>query len=116
MTFLKKYQFWISFAVGVGLFAATYPFYHDMYIAGLFTGLCICLNAFSSILFAAFAYCKWTDRMDADGRNAFLWFTVMQAVGHGGFAVMNWGSWLFLGLSVIVLMILAASYLKEKKK
>ena len=114
MKLLKQHQFWVSIALGLGLFAATYPFYHDMYIAEVFTGLCICLNALSAILFAAFLYCKWTNCLDADGRSIFLWFTIMQAVGHGVFAMMNWGSWLFLGLSVIALIILAVSHFKEK--
>ena len=40
----------------------------------------------------------------------------MQAVGHGIFAMMNWGSFLFLALSVIVIILIAVSYFKEKKK
>ena len=115
MKLLKQYQFWISLVVGLGLFISTYPFYHDIYIAELFTAVCICLNAFSAILFAVFIYCKWTNRMDKDRRNIILWFTIMQAVGHGIFVVMNWGSWLFLGLSVITLMIISFSYRKTKK-
>ena len=116
MKLLKQHQFWISFLAGIVLFAGTYPFYHDMYIAELFTALCICLNAFSAILFSIFIYCKWTNHMDADGRTIFLWFTIMQAVGHGIFAMMNWGSFLFLALSVIVIILIAVSYFKEKKK
>ena len=116
MKLLKQHQFWISFLVGIVLFAGTYPFYHDMYIAELFTALCICLNAFSAILFSLFIYCKWTKLMDADGRTIFLWFTIMQAVGHGIFAMMNWGSFLFLALSVIVIILIAVSYFKEKKE
>ena len=116
MKLLKRYQFWISVMVGLIMFAGTYPFYHDMYIAELFTALCICLNAFSAILFATFVYCKWTNCIDPDSRNIFLGFTIMQAIGHGIFAIMNWGSLLFLGLSVVVLIILAISYYKEKKK
>ena len=62
MKLWKQHQFWISLLVGVVLFIGTYPFYHDMYIAEVFTGLCICLNALSAILFGAFLYCKWTNR------------------------------------------------------
>ena len=113
MKMLKQYQFWLSAVLGAGLFAGTYPFYHDMYIAEVFTALCICLNGFSAVLFAAFLYCRWTNRVDADSRSIFLWFTVMQAIGHGIFAMMNWGSWLFLGLSAIVLVLLMVSRLRE---
>ena len=115
MKLLKQRQFWVSLVVGLGLFAVTYPFYHDMYIAELFTGLCICLNACSAILFALFLYCKWAKGMDADGRSIFFWFTVMQAIGHGIFSIMNWGSWLFLGLSAVVLVMLVIDYIHQKK-
>lgn len=115
MKALKQYQFWISLLSGIVLFTGTYPFYHNMYIAELFTVLCICLNAFSAILFAAFLYCKWTNRMDADGRSICLWFTILQAVGHGFFAIMNWGSFLFLALSVAVIVTIVVAYFREKR-
>ena len=111
---LKKHQFWTSILAGLVLFVGTYPFYHDMYIAELFTVLCICLNAFSAILFGIFLYCKWTKHLDADARNIFLWFTVMQTVGHMIFAMMNWGSYLFLALSAVVIVLIVAAHFKEK--
>ena len=115
MKLLKQYQFWVSLVLGIVLFVGTYPFYHDMYIAELFTALCICLNAFSAILFSIFLYCKWANHIDADGRTIFFGFTIMQAVGHGIFAMMNWGSFLFLALSVVVIVIIDISHFKEKK-
>jgi len=54
--------------------------------------------------------------MDADRRTIFLWLTIMQAVGHGIFAMMSWGSFLFLALSVIVIVLIAVSYFREKKE
>lgn len=114
MKLLKQYPFWISLLVGIILFAGTYPFYHDMYIAELFTTLCICLNGFSATLFGTFLYCKWNNHIDADGRTIFLWLTIMQAVGHGIFAMMNWGSFLYLALSVAVIVLIAVSHFREK--
>lgn len=114
MKLLKQYKFWISILVGISLFVSTYPFYHDMYIAELFTVLCIFLNAFSAILFSVFLYCKWTKHIESDSRSIFLGFTLMQAVGHAIFAMMNWGSFLFLAISAVILVILAISYFKEK--
>ena len=116
MKLLKQHQFWISFLVGIVLFVGTYPFYHDMYIAELFTVICILLNVFSAILFGTFIYCKWTNQLDADGRTIFLWFTIMQVVGHGVFAMMNWGSFLFLVLSVVVIIMISVSYFREKQR
>lgn len=115
MKLLKQYQFWVSLLLRIVLFVGTYPFYHDMYIAEIFTALCICLNALSAILFGIFLYCKWTNHMEADGRTIFLWFTIMQAVGHGIFAIMNWGSLLFLALSIVVIIFIAVSHFREKK-
>ena len=115
MKLLKQHQFWISFLVGIVLFAGTYPFYHDMYIAEIFTVMCICLNALSAILFSIFLYYKWKKHLDADSRTMFLWFTIVLAVGHGIFAIMNWGSFLFLVLSVVVIILIAVSHYREKK-
>lgn len=116
MKLLKEHQFWISLIIGVGLFVGTYPFYHDMYIAELHTGICICLNAFSAILFSAFLYYRLTNRINANSRTIFLWFTIVQAIGHSIFVIMNWGSFLFLALSVIVLILLMFSHFRETKK
>ncbi|MBE6940100.1 MAG: hypothetical protein E7457_04705 [Ruminococcaceae bacterium] len=115
MKFVKQHQFWISLAVGTCLFAGTFPFYHDMYIPPLFTALCICLNLLSAVLFGAFLYCRWTHRLDNDGRSIFLWLTAMQSVGHGIFAMMNWGSWLYLTLSAAVLVLLLQGWLQERR-
>ena len=115
MKLFRQYQFWISLFVGIILFVSTYPFYHDMYIAELFIVICIFLNAFSAVLFSAFIYCKWTNHMGADGRKIFLWFTIMQAVGHGIFAMMNWGSFLFLVLSVIIIVLITVSHFRDKR-
>ncbi len=115
MNKLKQYQFWICFVVGLGLFVGTYPFYHDIYIAEIHTVICVCLNAFSSILFSAFLYCKWINGITADGRSVFLVLTIIQAIAHSIFAIMNWGSFLFLALSIIVFVFLVVSYFKEKR-
>ena len=115
MKLLKQCPFWICLGFGLLLFVVTFPFYHDMYIPEIFTGLCICLNALSTILFTIFLFYLWEKKLDADSRTIFLWFTIMQAIGHGIFSIMNWGSWLFLGLSLIVLIILMCSYFKTKR-
>lgn len=112
----KRYRFWVSLAVGLTLFAGTIPFYHDMYIPKVFTGACICLNGLSALLFGKFLYCVWAKRLHAERRAMFAAGIIFQAVGHGVFAIMNWGSWLFLGLSVMALSVLTVSHFKEKKK
>ena len=110
---LKQYQFWVSLVIGLVLFVGTYPFYHDIYIAEIHTFICILLNAFSSILFSTFLYCKWTNGITTNSITVFLFLTIIQAIGQGVFAIMNWGSFLFLPLSAIVFVILLISYFKK---
>ena len=104
-----------TMAMGVVLFAVTIPFYHDMYIPKVFTGVCIGLNGLSAILFAKFLYRAGTKGLDAERRAMFTVGVIAQAIGHGVFSIMNWGSWLFLGLSVVALVVLAATHCKERK-
>lgn len=112
---LTRRWFQGSFAAGAVLFFGTFPFYHDMYIPQVFTVVCIALNGLSAILFAKFLYRILTKSMNAGQRGLYTAGTIFQAVGHGVFSIMNWGSWLFLGLSVIALAVLAAVHFKEKK-
>lgn len=115
MKLLKQRQFWLSLVIAMLLFALTYPFYHDMYIGTLHTVICICLNGFSSILFSTFLYCKWSKQIHAGNRIIFLVYTLMQALGHGIFVIMNWGSILFLLLSALLLIQLLVSHFHEKR-
>jgi len=114
MNLLKKTHFWISLVVGAVLFAVTFPFYHDMYIAPLFTVICICLNGASALLFAGLLYCMISGNFRRENAGTFLWFLVLQGIGHGIFAMMNWGAWLFLGLTVASLIWMAIVTLKHK--
>ena len=107
---------WGSFAVGLVLFAGTIPFYHDMYIPQVFTLVCIGLNGLSAILFAKFLHRAWTKGLNGGRRGLYAVGIVFQAIGHGVFSIMNWGSWLFLGLSVVALVVLAATHVKDKMR
>lgn len=116
MNKIKQYQFWVCLVLCLGMFIGTYPFYHDMYIAQIHTFICICLNAFSAILFSSFLYLKWVNCLSANRKAILLSLTIIQAIGHSIFTIMNWGSFFFLPLSVIVFILLAVSYFKEKNK
>lgn len=108
--------FWSSLCVGLVLFVGTIPFNHDMYIPKVFTLVCICLNGLSALLFGKFLYRVWTKGLDADRKAMFAVGTMFQAIGHGVFAMMNWGSWLFLGLSAIAFVMLTVAHFRQKKK
>ena len=114
MKLLKQHQFWLCSILGIILSVITFPFDHNMYIATVHTVLCACLNIFSSILFSTFLYFKWTKLISTDNVMVFLYLIIIQAIGHGIFIVMNWGSFLFLPLSLIVI-ILAISYFRKKR-
>ncbi len=110
----KKAPLWVSLVAGLVLFVGTIPFNHDMYIPGVFTIVCICLNGLSALLFAKFLHRVWLKRLNGERRGLYTAGIILQAVGHGVFAIMNWGSWLFLGLSAIALVVLAVSHFKER--
>jgi len=116
MKYLKQYQFWVCFSFGLTLFIGTYPFYHDMYIPEAFTWICICLNALSSLLLGKFLYRVWMGRMGAGTGARFILGTILLAVFHAVFSLMNWGSWLFLGLFIVVFVILTVSLFKKKSE
>lgn len=112
---LMQQRTWGGLALGLMLFVGTIPFYHDMYIPKLFTFVCICLNGISAFLFAKFLHRVWTKSLNAERRALYAVGLIGQAIGHGVFSIMNWGSWLFLGLSAIALIVLAVSHIKDKK-
>lgn len=112
---MKGYRVWVSLIIGLVLFFGTIPFYHDMYIPRVFTLVCIALNGLSAILFAKFLHRVWTKGLDGGRRGLYAVGIVFQAIAHGVFSIMNWGSWLFLGLSVVALAVLAVSHFKDKK-
>jgi len=114
MDLLKKSQFWVSVVVGILLFSVTFSFYHDMYIAQLFTALCVCLNAASAVLFSTILYQIMIGGFQREDAGIFLWFLILQGIGHGIFTIMNWGSWLFLALTVTTLIGMAIAALKHK--
>ncbi|MBQ7915621.1 MAG: hypothetical protein IJ315_02385 [Firmicutes bacterium] len=112
---MKKFPFWCSLAVSILLFVITLPFSHDMYIAPLFTVICVCLGLMSSVLFGIILYQVLSKRFLVENYGTFLGFIILQGVAHAGFAMMNWGSWLFLGITVVVLVGMAVSYVKAQK-
>ncbi|MBQ3134540.1 MAG: hypothetical protein IJB75_01845 [Oscillospiraceae bacterium] len=113
---LMRRWFWGGIALGLVLFVGTIPFNHDMYIPQVFTAVCLCLNALSALLFAKLLHRVGTKGLNAERRAMFTVGVIAQAIGHGVFSIMNWGSWLFLGLSVIALAVLAVSHVNERKK
>lgn len=116
MKLYKQYQFWISLVVGLVMAVCTYPYDHDMYIPDILTALVFCLNAFSAILFSTFLYFIWTKRVKKKSTLVFLLLTIVQTIGHGVFIVMNWSSFFYFPLSIIVSIIIVVLYFREKKK
>ena len=114
MNVLKQKRFWLSIIFAAGLFALIFPYYHDMYIAPLHTALCIFLNGVSSLLFAVLLYQVLGRTFTVENSGIFVWFLLLQGVGHAGFAVMNWGSWLCLAVTAAALAWIAVFRLKRR--
>lgn len=106
----------ISILAGAALFAAIYPYQHDMYIAAVHTALCVALNAASSLLLAVILYCLLRGTFWAGEKGIFLWFLVLLGAGHAVFAMMNWGSWLILTLTAALLLAMLVNWIKTKKQ
>ena len=114
MKLLKKAQFWYSIAFLILFFVAIYPYQHDMYIGPLHTMICVMLNGASSVLFAVILYLVLCKKFSVEDYGTFLWLLIMQAIGHGIFAFMNWGSWLCLGITAVILVSMAVTYAKVR--
>ncbi|MBQ8815315.1 MAG: hypothetical protein IJZ85_12565 [Lachnospiraceae bacterium] len=115
MKLLKKSQFWYSIAFLILFFVAIYPYRHDMYIAVFHTMICVMLNGASSVLFAVILYLILCKKFMTADYGTFLWLLFMQAIGHGIFAFMNWGSWLCLGITAVILVCMAVTWIKARK-
>ena len=111
---IPKLPLFAAIVFGVLLFAVTFPFHHNMYIAPLFTGVCILLNALSAALLAVLLYKLLARRVQPDDPSAFGWGILMPALGHTVFTGISWGSWLFLGLSAAAVVYLFIFHLKTK--
>lgn len=106
----------ICTALGIGLFAAIFPYNHDMYIPPLFTVICAALNGVSCLLFALILYRLLRGTLSEDSCKTFLWLLVISGLGHEIFAMMNWGSWVCLGLSLFFLAALVKKLMDGRKK
>ncbi len=116
MRIFKQYQFWTCLFVCIGMFIGAYPFYHNVYVSDTHTFICICLNAFSSIIFSAYLYLKWTNCIGQGIKILFLLLIILQGIGHGIFWIMNWASFFFLPLSAIVFILIIVSCFRAKTK
>lgn len=112
----KNTAIFVCAAIGLGLFAAIFPFQHDMYIPPLFTVICAVLNGASCLLFALILYGLLRGTLTEDSCKTFLWLLVITGVGHELFAMMNWGSWVCLGLSLFFLAVLVKKLMDGRKK
>jgi len=106
----QKRAFGLSLAAGVLLFAVIFPYQHDMYISPVFTAICIFLNGCSAVLFASLLNRQLLGKLNKENGGIFLWFLLLLAAGHAIFAMMNWGSWLCLALTVPSLFVVVRNY------
>ncbi len=110
MKLLKNKNFLISTAFCIAFAAVIYPYDHDMYIPGAFTVICAFLNLCSSVLFASLLYRKLEGTFPAEEIWGYVWYLLLQAAGHGIYAIMNWGSWVCLALTAAAFLALWRSW------
>lgn len=112
MKLIKQYKFWTCLLLALAMFAGTYPFAYAKYVSLTVYYSSLALNGFSAILFNVFIYKKWTDSLDVEFLDMFYRLTIIQFVAHVLVIFVNWGSFLFVIMSGIMLLL----YLKEDKK
>lgn len=112
---LKNYKFYLSIFVAIIFFIASYPYYHDKYIASFHTGLCITANAFSSILFAVMLYILLEKKYIRNLIIVIIICLAIQIACHSILVIMNWASIGFLALSAISIIIMVIIYINNKK-
>lgn len=100
---LKKRNFWISLGFAIALCAVLYPYHHDMYIADLFTAICALLNLGTAVVLSVLLYLALEKRFPEEEIGIYALYLLLFGGGHALFAMMSWGSWVFLGLSIAAL-------------
>jgi len=104
MKLLKNRNFHISALVGTAFALSIYPYGHDMYIPELFTAICAVLNLLSAVIFSALLYLKLEGKFPSEDMGYVILLLMIQAAGHGLFAMMSWGSWVCLGITAVILL------------
>ena len=104
MKLLKNRNFRISAVTGLAFAAAIYPYNHDMYVPELFTAVCALLNLLSAVIFSVLLYLKLEGKFPTEEMGSVLLFLMIQAAGHGLFAMMSWGSWVCLGITAAIFL------------
>ncbi len=101
MNILKKYQFWLSVIFTVIMFIAIYPLSSTSmayYILGFV--------ALSIVGFGAVLYYALTKSFTRTNVTKLIWFTGITALPHILFSLLTYGSWVCLGISVVIIILL----------
>ncbi|MGL5675203.1 MAG: hypothetical protein ACRDDX_02205 [Cellulosilyticaceae bacterium] len=104
---IKKYPFWLCTILAMISFVAIYPLSATpmaYYVLGFV--------ALSIIGFAAVLYYTLTKSFTQTNVPRFICFIVITALPHIVFSLLTYGSWVCLGISVLVIILL----LLNKKK
>lgn len=107
----KKVAVLIIALVGVILFFALIPISVDIYTGAYYVLL---FNLISIISFALSIYCIAAKNFKTETLNDLMAFVIGSAIPHLLFAVLSYGSWVCLGISVVIVTVLI--YLRMKYK
>lgn len=107
---IKKYQFWLCAILAVISFLAMYPLSATpmaYYVLGFV--------ALSIIGFAVVLYYTLTKSFTQTNVIKLIWVIVITALPHIVFSLLTYGSWVCLGISVVVIILLLLNKRKFPK-
>ena len=107
----KKYQFWLSVILTILFFVAIYPL-----SATSMAYYVLVLVALSIIGFGCTFYYTITKSFTQTNVIKFICFIVITALPHILFSLITYGSWICLGMSVIIVILLLLNKSKFPEK
>lgn len=106
----------ISLLVGVALFLSMLPLHFDRYIPTVHSVISVILTALSCLLFSVVIYKFINKTLLSHNLGILLYFLVALGIAHGIYTVMFYSSWICLAIILVILLVLAILYFRNKRK
>ena len=103
MEALKKYQFWVSVILSVIFFAVIYPLSVSPYTGAYYV---LVFNGISIICFASVLYHTLTKSFTKNKIKKLISLIIISSLPHLIFVLLSYGSWVCLGVAIIITLIL----------
>lgn len=113
---LHNKHLWISICAGFALLLIVTPYRQSVYIPVVFNFICVVLDIWSVFTFGMLLYKQLSRQSIGDDMGMYCGLLFIGGIGHGIFAMMFWGCWLCLGLTVFSFIWLLMKKWKENLK